>query len=125
MLEESRAFSGFSVMDLERARAFYEKTLGLTVEDAPEGCLKLHLSGDVNVLVYPKANHSPASFTILNFPVKDIDKAVDELASRGVKFEHYSEKEIATDDKGVHRNGGPKIAWFKDPDGNILSVLEE
>jgi catechol 2,3-dioxygenase-like lactoylglutathione lyase family enzyme len=125
MLEQSHAFSGFSVKDLGRAKTFYGKTLGLEVEDGPEGVLKLHLSGGMDVVVYPKPNHTPASFTILNFPVKDIDKAVDELSARGVRFEHYDEASIKTDAKGVHRNGGPKIAWFKDPDGNILSVIEE
>jgi catechol 2,3-dioxygenase-like lactoylglutathione lyase family enzyme len=123
-LKSTHAFSGFSVNDLERAKEFYGKTLGLDVADN-QGMLELHLAGGTNVLIYPKPNHTPASFTILNFPVKNVDEAVDELASRGVRFEHYEDESIKTDDKGIHRNGGPRIAWFKDPAGNILSVLEE
>jgi len=123
-LKSTRAFSGFSVSDLERARDFYGKTLGLDVAVNDEG-LELHLGGGANVFIYPKPNHTPASFTVLNFPVKNIDEAVDDLAGRGVRFEHYEDEAIKTDEKGIHRNGGPKIAWFKDPAGNILSVLEE
>jgi catechol 2,3-dioxygenase-like lactoylglutathione lyase family enzyme len=122
-LQSAHAFSGFSVDDLGRAKEFYGKTLGLDVAATKEG-LELHLSGDTDVLIYPKPNHAPASFTILNFLVKNIDEAVDDLTRRGVRFEHYDEEMIKTDDKGIHRNGGPKIAWFKDPAGNILSVLE-
>ena len=124
MLKESKAFSGFSVNDIQKAKEFYGQTLGLEVTESDDG-LTLHLGGGTNVIVYPKPNHSPATFTILNFPVDDVDQAVNELTSRGVRFEIYNEPEIKTDEKGIHRNGGPVIAWFKDPAGNILSVLHE
>jgi len=118
------AFSGFSVDDTAKAEEFYGQTLGLEVSELPQmGLLQVGIANGGNVLIYPKSNHTPATFTILNFPVDDVDKAVDELAARGVRFESY-EGEIATDEKGVARNGGPAIAWFKDPAGNILSVLE-
>ena len=123
MFKEKKAFSGFSVNDIGRAREFYERTLGLEVSDE-HGVLKLHIGNGPGVLIYPKPNHTPATFTILNFPVDNIEKAVDGLSGRGVRFEHY-EGDIKTDEKGIHRDGGPKIAWFKDPAGNILSVLEE
>lgn len=122
MLTNSEAFSGFSVDDIEKARAFYGATLGLSVSEE-HGLLRLHLGGGTTVLVYPKANHVPASFTVLNFPVADVEQTVDDLARRGVTFEQYT-GDIATDDKGIHRGGGPEIAWFKDPAGNILSVLK-
>ncbi len=122
MLKESKAFSGFSVDDISRAKEFYGQTLGLDVSES-NGLLHLHLAGGVNVLIYPKPNHTAATFTILNFPVDNIESAVDELTKRGVRFERY-EGDIKTDEKGIHRGDGPNIAWFKDPAGNILSVLE-
>lgn len=123
MLAASKAFSGFSVDDIPRARAFYGKTLGLEVTEE-HGFLTLHLGGGTTVLAYPKDNHVPATFTILNFPVEDVDKAVDRLTERGVQFEIYDDPGIQTDERGISRNDGPTIAWFKDPAGNILSVLE-
>ena len=122
MLENTKAFSGFAVDDIERAQQFYGGTLGLrTSED--NGLLTLHLAGGRDTLVYPKSDHSPATDTILNFPVADIDATVDELGERGVRFERYEGFE--QDEKGISRDiGGPPIAWFKDPAGNILSVLE-
>ncbi|MEU7001552.1 VOC family protein [Nonomuraea sp. NPDC046570] len=120
MFEHVKAFSGFSVDDIPKARRFYGETLGLKVTEE-YGMLTLHLAGDRPTLVYPKNDHTPATFTILNFPVDDIDAAVDELASRGVAFESYP----VTDDRGIARGQGPAIAWFKDPAGNILSVLQE
>ncbi len=124
MLKASHAFSGFSTNDIGKAKEFYGRTLGLEVSEE-HGILNLHLGGGADVLIYPKANHAPATFTVLNFPVDDVDKAVDELAKRGVRFEIYNNPGIKTDDKGISRgNGGPTIAWFKDPAGNILSVLD-
>src|SRR5438046_8851473 len=123
MLEASKAFSGFSANDIEKAKEFYGKTLGLKVSES-HGVLMLHLAGDNIVLVYPKPNHVPATFTVLNFPVKDVDQAVDELTKRGVRFEIYDLPDIKTDKKGIMRGNGQTIAWFKDPAGNILSVLE-
>lgn len=123
MIDPAKAFSGFAVPDLEAAAAFYRDTLGLDVAEGEEGMLILRLEPDRPVLVYPKPDHVPATFTILNFPVDDIDKAVDELAGRGVRFERYDAFEH--DDRGIVRDaGGPAIAWFTDPAGNILSVLE-
>ncbi|MBD0739443.1 VOC family protein [Streptomyces sp. CBMA29] len=123
MFGETQAFSGFSVDDVEAARTFYGETLGIRVSEA-NGLLTLHLAGDREVLVYPKgADHRPATFTILNFPVPDIDAAVDELGRRGVRFERY--EGMPTDAKGIFRGGGPLIAWFTDPAGNVLSVLEQ
>jgi catechol 2,3-dioxygenase-like lactoylglutathione lyase family enzyme len=122
MFANTKAFSGFAVDDLEKARDFYGETLGLkTSED--HGLLTLHLAGDRPTLVYPKPNHTPADYTILNFPVDDIDEAVDALAARGVQFERYEGAE--QDEKGIMRAMGPYIAWFKDPAGNVLSVLQE
>lgn len=123
MFKDTRAFSGFSVDDLQKAREFYGQTLGLDVSEA-HGLLHLHVAGGTNILIYPKENHTPATFTILNFPVGDVERAVDDLAARGVRFESYNEGGLVTDEKGIFRGGGPKIAWFKDPAGNILSVLE-
>lgn len=120
MFEHTKAFSGFSVGDVPKAREFYEGTLGLRVSEA-DGMLTLHIAGDRPVLVYPKPNHEPASYTILNFPVPDIEAAVDALVERGVSFERLP----GTDEKGVNRSGGPLIAWFKDPAGNWLSVIQE
>jgi catechol 2,3-dioxygenase-like lactoylglutathione lyase family enzyme len=125
MFKHTKAYSGFSVNDLQKAKQFYSNILGLTVVDNPMGLMKLQIEGANNILIYPKPDHTPATFTILNFPVEDIDRAVDELTAKGVQFEHYG-GDIQTDAKGVSRgNGGPNIAWFKDPAGNILSVLEE
>ena len=124
MFKNTQAFSGFSVDDLKKAKEFYSQTLGLEVVDRTEG-LELRLAGGAKVFVYPKPNHTPATFTILNFPVTDIDSAVEELAQRGIRFEHYDFGDLKTDAKGVFRSRGPNIAWFKDPAGNILSVLDE
>jgi predicted enzyme related to lactoylglutathione lyase len=126
MLTESKAFSGFSVDDIDQAKKFYEETLGVRVseiEGTPLRVLMLDLSGGGRVLVYPKPDHEPATFTVLNFPVGDIEAAVDELASRGVTFERYDWAK--QDEKGINRADGPLIAWFKDPAGNVLSVLED
>jgi catechol 2,3-dioxygenase-like lactoylglutathione lyase family enzyme len=124
VLADSKAFSGFSVDDLDTAEAFYRGTLGLSVDRAEEmQILRVRFAGDRHAIVYAKQDHQPATFTVLNFPVPDIDAAVDELAARGVVFERYDGFE--QDGKGVMRAGGPHIAWFKDPAGNILSVLEE
>ena len=122
MFGSTPAFSGFSVDDIPKAKEFYGETLGLNVTEE-HGMLHLNLGGGASVLVYPKPNHTPATYTILNFPVPDIDKAVDELAARGVSFERYPGMD--TDEKGVFRGGGPFIAWFTDPAGNTLSVLQE
>lgn len=122
MLKDSQAFSGFSVNDMDKAKEFYGGTLGLEVTEE-NGMLTLRLAGGNNVLIYPKPNHEPATFTILNFPVSDIEKTVDELTDAGVEFEQYT-GEIKTDEKGIMRGEGPLIAWFKDPAGNVLSVLE-
>ena len=123
MFKDSKAFSSFSVDDLQKVKDFYGRTLGLEVSES-HGLLHLHLAGDSMVLIYPKNDHTPATFTILNFPVGDIEQAVDDLRSRGVRFEIY-DGDLRTDEKGIFRGGGPNIAWFKDPAGNILSVLEE
>lgn len=126
MFKLTKAFSGFSVDDLQKARAFYNGILGLDVEENAMGILELRIEGSNNIVVYPKADHRPATFTILNFPVNNIDEAVDTLTAKGVSFEHYTDVAIQTDNKGICRNpGGPKIAWFKDPAGNILSVIEK
>ncbi len=125
MLNNSKAFSGFSVNDLEKARKFYGETLGLEVTKNDMGILCVNINSGNHVIIYPKPNHQPATFTVLNFPVDDIDKAVDELTNAGVVFEQYG-GQIQTDEKGICRApAGPAIAWFKDPAGNILSVLEE
>jgi catechol 2,3-dioxygenase-like lactoylglutathione lyase family enzyme len=123
MLAQSKAFSGFAVDDLEQARKFYADTLGLDVKaiDDP-GLLNIRLAGDRDILVYPKGDFEPATYTILNFPVDDVEAAVDDLVSRGVAFERYDGME--QDEKGIARGPGPEIAWFKDPAGNILAVLE-
>jgi catechol 2,3-dioxygenase-like lactoylglutathione lyase family enzyme len=122
MLADSKAFSGFAVPDLEQARQFYGDTLGLRVEEQ-NGSLTLHLAGDRDVLVYVKPDHTPATYTILNFPVDDIEATVDGLAERGVRFERYDGFE--QDERGILRGGGPPIAWFADPAGNILSVIAD
>ncbi len=123
MFKDTKAFSGFAVNDPQKAKEFYAQTLGLDVSEA-NGLLTLHIAGGTRILMYPKENHIPASFTILNFPVANIEHAVDELTSRGVRFESYNEGGLVTDERGIFRGGGPKIAWFKDPAGNLLSVLE-
>lgn len=122
MFAETKAFSGFAVDDLEQARRFYGETLGLKTSEE-YGLMTLHLAGDRPTLVYKSEGHQPAGYTILNFPVDDIDEAVDQLAARGVSFERYDGFE--QDEKGIMRAGGPYIAWFKDPAGNVLSVLQE
>ncbi len=119
MFKQTKAFSGFSVDDIAKAKEFYGQTLGLPVSEE-NGMLQLHLAGARDTLVYPKDDHTPAEFTILNFPVHDIESVVDGLTARGVEFEHYE----WVDAKGINRQGGPLIAWFKDPAGNVLSVLE-
>jgi catechol 2,3-dioxygenase-like lactoylglutathione lyase family enzyme len=124
MLKESKAFSGFSVNDIQKAKDFYGRTLGLQVSES-HGLLTLQLAGGNKILIYPKVNHAPATFTVLNFPVENVDDSVDELAKRGVRFEIYDESDIKTDEKGIMRGNGPTIAWFKDPAGNVLSVIEE
>ena len=122
MFANTKAFSGFAVGDLDQARRFYGDTLGVTTSEQ-NGLMTLHLAGGRDTLVYPKPDHVPATYTILNFVVDDIDKAVDELAGRGVQFERY--EGAGQDEKGINRGGGPDIAWFRDPAGNILAVLQE
>lgn len=120
MFEHTAAFSGFSVDDISKAKQFYGDTLGLRVSEQ-HGMLTLHIAGDRDILVYPKRDHRPATFTILNFPADDIDAAVAQLTALGVRFERYE----GVDELGVQRNYGPAIAWFRDPAGNILSVLQQ
>lgn len=124
MFKDANAYSGFAVDDVPRAKDFYGQTLGLDVSELND-MLELRLGGGARVLVYPKPNHVPATFTILNFPVDDVEEAVDELTKRGVQFEIYDQGDLKTDERGIFRGEGPKIAWFKDPAGNILSVLED
>jgi predicted enzyme related to lactoylglutathione lyase len=125
MLKDSQAFSGFAVKDLDAAKAFYGDTLGLDVRTGEMGMLELRLPGGATVIVYPKPDHVPATYTILNFPVKDADAAVDKLTAAGVKMEQYGNAEMPQDEKGIARDPqGPAIAWFKDPSGNILAVLQ-
>lgn len=127
MFRDSKAFSSFSVDDIQKAKEFYSQTLGLQVSEEEEG-LALQIAGGGNVFIYPKRGHQPATFTVLNFPVVNIDEAMDKLAGLGVRFESY-EGEMKTDKKGIFRGQsrgeGPNITWFKDPAGNILSVLED
>lgn len=126
MLTDSKAFSGFSVDDPEKARAFYEQTLGLPVtlvEGARGSMLRLTLGSGADVFVYTKPGHTPASFTVLNFPVPDIEAAVDDLASRGVTFQRY--EGMPFDERGIMTGGGPLIAWFTDPAGNVFSVMQQ
>jgi predicted enzyme related to lactoylglutathione lyase len=126
MFKHTKAFSGFSVDNAQKARDFYSQTLGLEVEDLEmPGLLKLNIEGGNHILIYTKPNHVSATFTVLNFPVEDIDQAVSELTKRGVKFEKYNEEDFKTDERGIFHSGGPLIAWFKDPAGNILSVIEQ
>ena len=123
MLTNTPAFSGFAVDDIDEARRFYGETLGLNVSDGPMGVLSLELTGGATVMIYPKPDFKPATYTMLNFQVEDIDTTVDELTSRGVEMERYDGFE--QDEKGVMRDNGPTIAWFTDPAGNILAVIEQ
>jgi len=129
MFKKTKAFSGFSVDDLEKAKAYYGETLGVDIQEEGDVGLTLHLAGGTRIFVYPKDDHQPATFTILNFMVDDIDAVVDALTDKGVQFEHYDNDDLSQDEKGVFRGlsvgMGPDIAWFKDPAGNILSVLQE
>lgn len=124
MFKDVKAFSGFSVNDIKKAKEFYGQTLDLNVVDGEMGILTLKIAGGTDVIVYPKPNHTAATFTVLNFPVDDIEKAVDELTAKGVKFEQYDIPNLTRNEKGIYHGDGPTIAWFKDPAGNILSVLE-
>ena len=127
MLKNTEAISGFSVFDIQKAKEFYHGLLGIDFTEN-RSVITLHLAGGGKVFIYPKPNHVPATFTVLNFIVDDIDKAVDELIGKGITFEQY-DKPAQTDEKGILRglakNYGPDIAWFKDPSGNILSVLQQ
>ena len=126
MFADTKAFSGFSVDDRDRAKQFYTETLGIEVSDGEmPALLTLHIAGGRDTLIYAKPDHQPATFTILNSPVDDIEETVDALAARGVSFERYEGSEMETDERGIFRGGGPYIAWFKDPAGNVLSVLQE
>lgn len=125
MLQETNVFGGFSVDDMEKAKHFYKNVLGLAIKENPMGHLELHFPNGHNLIIYPKSDHLPATFTVLNFPVKNIEKTVDNLSARGLKFLQY-DSPIKTDEKGIcWSNKGPNIAWFKDPAGNILSILED
>ena len=121
-LAYTRAFSGFAVNDLQKAREFYSETLGLNTSEADD-LLTLHLAGDRDTLIYPKPDFVPATYTILNFEVDDIEKTVDDLNARGVKFERYDG--MKQDERGIHKDGGRLIAWFTDPAGNVISVLQQ
>ena len=124
MFKGAKAFSSFSVSDVQKAKEFYGQTLGLKISETAEG-LELNPAGSNTVFIYPKPNHTPASFTVLNFRVDDIEKAVEELTTLGVRLEKYDQPDLKTDEKGIMRGPGMQIAWFKDPAGNILSVIEE
>ncbi|MDF3316834.1 VOC family protein [Rhodococcus sp. C3V] len=123
MLTDTKAFSGFSVTDIDSAKKFYGETLGLKVTDEDMGLIRLYLAGGTEILVYPKPNHEAATYTILNFVVDDIDTTVDQLTARGVEFLKYDG--FPQDARGIMRGNGPDIAWFTDPAGNILSVIKE
>lgn len=127
MLADSKAFGGFSVNDIAKAKEFYGNILGLKIYDDADmpGILHLEILGNNAIVIYPKPNHVPATFTILNFPVKDVENTVDELSERGVKFIVYNEEHFKTNEKGIFTAGGPVIAWFNDPAGNILSIIEQ
>jgi predicted enzyme related to lactoylglutathione lyase len=125
MFKHTKAFSGFSVDDIQEAKIFYQEILELEVREEAMGMLTLYINGGGKIIIYPKPNHAPATFTVLNFPVADVEKTVDELTGRGVQFEQYDLGKMKTDKKGIVRGYGPTIAWFKDPAGNILSVLDE
>ena len=124
IFKDAKAFSSFSVNDMKKAREFYGEILGLGVTETQEG-LELLLAGGNTIFMYPKPNHTPASFTVLNFPVNNVEEAVDELVDAGLRLEHYELPELKTDKRGIAKGPGMKIAWFKDPAGNILSVIEE
>jgi predicted enzyme related to lactoylglutathione lyase len=124
LFKQAKAFSSFSVKDVKQAKQFYGEALGLEISDTPEGGLELHTGGTA-VFLYPKPNHTPASFTVLNFHVDDIEAAVKEIKALGIQLEKYDLPDLKTDESGIFRGPGPQIAWFKDPSGNILSVLEE
>ena len=124
MLENSKAFSGIAVKDMEESRRFFGETLGLQVDDGEMGMLVLRTGSGRPVLLYPKPDHVPATFTVLNFPVDDVAATVAGLTERGVRFEHYEGTPVQTDDDGVFRGGGPLIAWFTDPSGNVMSVIQ-
>jgi predicted enzyme related to lactoylglutathione lyase len=124
MLQHKNIFCSFSVNDIEKAKAFYSDTLGIDASKSEMGTLDLNIGNDAKVMLYPKPNHEPATFTVLNLVVSDIEKTVDELNGKGVIFEQY-EGDIKTDAKGIMRGNGPLIAWFKDPAGNIISVIED
>jgi predicted enzyme related to lactoylglutathione lyase len=123
MFADSLAFSSFAVDDIDAARSFYSEKLGLTVTDGEMGFITLELAGDRPTMIYPKPDFTPASYTVLNFPVDDVDAAVDELSGRGVEFERY--EGFDQDERGIARSEGPDIAWFKDPAGNVLAVLKQ
>ncbi|HUP55198.1 MAG TPA: VOC family protein [Methylomirabilota bacterium] len=125
MFQDSQAFSSFAVKDLDAAKRFYGETLGQDVQDGPMGVLELHLAGGTTAMVYPKPDHEPANFTVLNFAVEDIDAAVAKLTSAGVTMEQYGREDMPQDDKGIARDpNGPAIAWFTDPSGNIIAVMK-
>jgi len=124
MFTSKDAFSGFSANDTKKIKEFYTGTLGMDVSDGEMGTLTISLQNGGKIIVYPKDNHEPADFTILNFRVDNIESAVNELKSKGVTFEHYDEGPVKTDENGIFRGGGPLIAWFRDPAGNILSVMQ-
>lgn len=124
MLRNSKSFSSFSVDHLEKAKAFYGGVLGLELKDNPMGILELHVEGSTPIVIYPKSNHQAAGFTILNFPVENVEAAVEGLIKKGVQFEHYDEEGFKTNEQGIFYGEGPVIAWFKDPAGNILSIIE-
>ena len=123
MFRNTKAFAGFSVDNMQKAKEFYGYTLAIEIREEEEGTISLHFLGGSTVLIYPKENHAPATYTILNFPVDNIEEAVDKLTAKGIRLEQYT-GQLQTDEKGIFRGGGPLIAWFKDPAGNILSVLE-
>lgn len=125
MFKNTKAFSGFSANDIPAVKDFYGSLLGLEVKEGMEGILELHIINSTPVIIYPKPNHEPATFTVLNFPVTDIEKTVDELKAKGIKFESYDMENFKTDSDNIFRGGGPHIAWFKDPAGNILSVIQQ
>jgi len=124
MFKESKAFSSFSVRDLKESKLFYQETLGLEISE-PMGQLSLNISGGIPVFLYAKPDHIPAAFTVLNFPVTQLEEKMEELRTRGVKFEVYEDDDFGTDQNGLRSDDGMKIAWFKDPSGNILSIVEE
>ncbi|WP_158850836.1 VOC family protein [Saccharothrix deserti] len=122
MVQHTRVFSSFAVNDAAKAKDFYEGVLGLRVTEDENGLLSLNVSDDTWIMVYPKEDHVPATFTVLNLEVEDIDRAVDDLTGRGVRFERYEGME--TDEKGIYREWGPAIAWFTDPSGNVMAVVQ-